>query len=176
MTDAERIAELEEQLRQRDVRSAELERLVGEMSKVIEAWKRGLRGLPLDRSSMPRKRPSPSLVLFVMATQALGACVHWVPLSYVELQARPEAVRRETVRVTQATGSEEIVVDGVDAGFIQGWSHQRLANVRLSITPPTTLEVSRIADGATTGAILGIIGGGFLALLGGFALILDGSR
>ncbi|MEZ4391390.1 MAG: hypothetical protein R3A48_09875 [Polyangiales bacterium] len=41
MTDAELIAEIKETLRQRDARIAELERTVGELSKVIEAWKRG---------------------------------------------------------------------------------------------------------------------------------------
>ena len=46
MTDAESIAELEEMLRQRDARIAELERIVGELSKVIEAWKRGHRVRP----------------------------------------------------------------------------------------------------------------------------------
>ena len=46
VTDAERIAEMEEQLRQRDARIAELERVVGELSKVIEAWKRGHRVRP----------------------------------------------------------------------------------------------------------------------------------
>jgi hypothetical protein len=43
VTDAERIAELEEALRQRDARIAELVRMVGRLSKVIEAWKRGHR-------------------------------------------------------------------------------------------------------------------------------------
>ena len=43
MTDAERIAELEETLRQRDARIVDLEGKVGELSKVIEAWKRGHR-------------------------------------------------------------------------------------------------------------------------------------
>ena len=43
VTDADRIAELEEQLRQRDVRIAELERTVDESRKVIDAWKRGHR-------------------------------------------------------------------------------------------------------------------------------------
>jgi hypothetical protein len=46
VTDAERNAELEEALRRRDARIAELERLVGELSKVIEAWKRGHRVRP----------------------------------------------------------------------------------------------------------------------------------
>jgi hypothetical protein len=46
VTDAERIAELEEALRQRDARIAELERVVGELSKVVEAWKRGHRVRP----------------------------------------------------------------------------------------------------------------------------------
>ncbi len=46
VTDAESIAELEEMLRQRDARIAELERIVGELSKVIEAWKRGHRVRP----------------------------------------------------------------------------------------------------------------------------------
>lgn len=43
MTDADRIAELEETLRQRDARIVDLEGKVGELSKVIEAWKRGHR-------------------------------------------------------------------------------------------------------------------------------------
>ena len=43
VTDAERIAELEETLRQRDARIVDLEGKVGELSKVIEAWKRGHR-------------------------------------------------------------------------------------------------------------------------------------
>lgn len=46
VTDAERIADLEETLRQRDARIAELERIVGELTKVIEAWKRGHRVRP----------------------------------------------------------------------------------------------------------------------------------
>ena len=46
VTDAERIAELEEQLRQRDARIAELERTVDELRKVIDAWKRGHRVRP----------------------------------------------------------------------------------------------------------------------------------
>lgn len=46
VTDAELIAELKETLRQRDARIAELERTVGELSKVIEAWKRGHRVRP----------------------------------------------------------------------------------------------------------------------------------
>jgi hypothetical protein len=46
VTDAELIAELKEQLRQRDARIADLERKVDELSKVIEAWKRGHRVRP----------------------------------------------------------------------------------------------------------------------------------
>lgn len=46
MTDADRITELEETLRQRDQRIAELEEKLRELSKVIEAWKRGHRVRP----------------------------------------------------------------------------------------------------------------------------------
>lgn len=46
VTDAERIAEQEEMLRQRDRRIAELERTVADLTKVIEAWKRGHRVRP----------------------------------------------------------------------------------------------------------------------------------
>lgn len=46
VTDAERITELEEQLRQRDARIAEIERTVGELRTVIDAWKRGHRVRP----------------------------------------------------------------------------------------------------------------------------------
>ena len=71
MTDAERITELEEALRQRDARIiereatlrerdariTELERTVGELSKVIEAWKRGHRVRPGGKiSQKPRDR------------------------------------------------------------------------------------------------------------------------
>ena len=57
MTDAESIAELEEMLRQRDARIAELERIVGELSKVIEAWKRGHRVRPGGKiSQKPRDK------------------------------------------------------------------------------------------------------------------------
>ena len=46
VTDAERITELEETLRQRDKQIAELQEKLAEMSKVIEAWKRGHRVRP----------------------------------------------------------------------------------------------------------------------------------
>ena len=46
MTDAERNRELEDLLRQRDARIAELEQKVAELTKVIDAWKRGHRVRP----------------------------------------------------------------------------------------------------------------------------------
>lgn len=46
MRDAERIAELEEAVRERDARIAELERVVVEPNKVVEALKRGRRVRP----------------------------------------------------------------------------------------------------------------------------------
>ena len=46
VTDAERITELEETLRQRDKQIAELQEKLAELNKVIEAWKRGHRVRP----------------------------------------------------------------------------------------------------------------------------------
>lgn len=55
MSDAERIRELEEALRQREARIAELEREVTDKAKVIEAWKRGHRVRPGGK--LAQKRP-----------------------------------------------------------------------------------------------------------------------
>lgn len=55
MSDAERIRELEEALRQREARIAELEREVTNKTKVIEAWKRGHRVRPGGK--LAQKRP-----------------------------------------------------------------------------------------------------------------------
>lgn len=57
VTDAELIAELREQLRQRDSRIAELERAVGELNKVIEAWKRGHRVRPGSKLGQKPRDP-----------------------------------------------------------------------------------------------------------------------
>ena len=57
MTNADRIAQLEETLRQCDARITELERTVSELSKVIEAWKRGHRVRPGGKiSQKPRDK------------------------------------------------------------------------------------------------------------------------
>ena len=57
VTDAEHIAELEEQLRQRDARIAKLERTVDELRKVIDAWKRGHRVRPGGKTLGQTKKP-----------------------------------------------------------------------------------------------------------------------
>ncbi len=57
VSDADRIRELEEALRQRDARIAELERQVTDKAKVIEAWKRGHRVRPGGKLAQQARSP-----------------------------------------------------------------------------------------------------------------------
>jgi hypothetical protein len=58
VTDAERNAELEEALRQRDARIAEFERLAGELYKVIEALRAADHAEQRDRQDVDQRVPS----------------------------------------------------------------------------------------------------------------------